>query len=153
MNNWDRVPKEIQEVMLQRQVEQGNKRDESVFERYIMACGKDGGVDWQDTPEGYAIWCEVLLGNYQAFYDFHSNPDPLAALPNLSEVKGVMCEVWDDGCDKRFVRKVVATSNSYYVVNLDYGAIQLWCNARPIPPKPKLTRKEVEDKYGIEVID
>jgi hypothetical protein len=70
--------------------------------------------------------------------------DPLATLPNLSEVKGVMCEVWDDGDDRRFVREVVATSNSGYVVKLDYGAIQLWDNAQPI--STQLTRKEVEDK-------
>jgi len=72
MIKWDELPLEIQEKMLQRQVEQGNPRDPSVFEKQIDANIEEGGFDWYKTYEGsrfwaYIIW-DVTTGHFYTLY-------------------------------------------------------------------------------------
>ena len=56
-------PKEIIARMLDCQVEQGNKRDVSVFERNIYAALDQGGFDWDTTIEKGIFWSEVISAN------------------------------------------------------------------------------------------
>lgn len=53
------LPADIRAVAEQRRKEQGKSEISHTF-------------DWAKTPEGYPIWLEVALGNYQPFRDFHA---------------------------------------------------------------------------------
>jgi hypothetical protein len=59
------VPIEVIAKMLERQVEQGNKEDVSVFENSI-----NGGFDWDKSKEGKQFWTEVLMyDNFNHFFE------------------------------------------------------------------------------------
>lgn len=53
-------PSEIVKKMLERQVEQGNTRDISIFIGDIYAERELSGFDWCDTVEGLDFWSEVI---------------------------------------------------------------------------------------------
>lgn len=46
--------------MLECQVEQGNKRDVSVFEHYKISGVDSKGFEWSKTKEGLLFWKEVI---------------------------------------------------------------------------------------------
>jgi hypothetical protein len=56
------LPQPIREIAEQRNV---NNDDELIK-----------AFTWDETPEGYDIWWEVINGNYKLFYDFHNIIDP-----------------------------------------------------------------------------
>lgn len=63
-------PKEVVDKMLERQVEQGNKKDISVFEIGAIFGVEEKGFTWEDSPEGHCFWSEVILdGNFGLFFD------------------------------------------------------------------------------------
>lgn len=53
-------PIEVVDRMLECQVEQGNKRDVTVFERDRMSNIKDGGFYFRETKEGETFWVVVI---------------------------------------------------------------------------------------------
>ena len=53
-------PEHVVELMLKRQVEQGNKEDVTVFEECAGADKMGGGFDWRDTQEGLVFWDDVI---------------------------------------------------------------------------------------------
>ena len=55
-----RFPVEVVEKMLERQVEQGNPKDVSVFEKNRTEDKSEGGFDWWVTPEGDDFWYMVI---------------------------------------------------------------------------------------------
>ena len=61
-------PKEIVEKMLERQVEQDNKRDVTVFEECRIAAKEQGGFTWGDTLENHHFWNDVII--YEKFHVF-----------------------------------------------------------------------------------
>lgn len=67
-NDLKGFPVEIVEKMLERQVEQGNKRDVSVFERDRTSWKLIGGFAWKDTKEGFHFWNTVIT--YKKFDHF-----------------------------------------------------------------------------------
>ena len=63
-------PKEIIARMLDCQVEQGNKRDVTVFEKYKDSAKTEGGFDWDKTKEKDDFWVEVIIKeNFYAFFE------------------------------------------------------------------------------------
>jgi hypothetical protein len=73
-------PDEVVNKMLDRQVEQGNKRDVTVFE-----AGKTDGFYWSETTEGGNFWGEVIHDkNFALFFEKYpkqetipeTNPNP-----------------------------------------------------------------------------
>ena len=63
-------PVEVVEKMLERQVEQGNKRDLSVFEKSIYFYKNIGGFNWDETIEGTSFWDKVLrVKNFHHFFE------------------------------------------------------------------------------------
>ena len=63
-------PQEVVEKMLERQVEQGNKRDLSVFEVCYNSDKNMGGFDWVATIEGDDFWGNVIHGeNFSLFFE------------------------------------------------------------------------------------
>lgn len=60
-------PTEVVEKMLERQVEQGGKRDVSIFEE--VRCSAGSGFYWDRTPEGHEFWKNVIeKRNFDAFF-------------------------------------------------------------------------------------
>lgn len=65
-------PDEVIELMLQRQVEQGNPEDVSVFEKSRIDTEK--GFDWGKTMEGYYFWYIVIVNeNFDLFFEKYLN--------------------------------------------------------------------------------
>jgi hypothetical protein len=54
-----RFPQEIVKRMLDYQVEQGNRRNVTIFERDKCDCNK--GFNWSKTKEDSYFWCEVII--------------------------------------------------------------------------------------------
>ena len=53
-------PQEVVERMLACQVEQGNSRDITVFEKDVFAADNEKGFCWDETDEGDAFWNDVI---------------------------------------------------------------------------------------------
>lgn len=53
-------PIEVVEKMLEKQAEQGNKRDVSAFELHRTCLKLNGGFDWHKTSEGGYFWKQVI---------------------------------------------------------------------------------------------
>jgi hypothetical protein len=63
-------PQEVIEKMLERQEEQGNRQDVTVFERDPQATDYRGGFNWTASPEGYSFWVEVIeKNNFDLFFE------------------------------------------------------------------------------------
>lgn len=61
-------PLEIIDKMIEKQVEQGNEANVTVFERNIRAIDRINGFYWGLTLENYDFWCKVI--NYKRFDTF-----------------------------------------------------------------------------------
>jgi hypothetical protein len=68
MTEFDKLPKEIQERMLECQIEQGNLRNADVFIKEILSTADQGGFYWRDTMEGWDFWAKVLIENNQDLF-------------------------------------------------------------------------------------
>ena len=53
-------PPQIINKMLEHQQNQGNTKNIKVFERELDADRNMGGFSWDDTPEGYHFWRDIL---------------------------------------------------------------------------------------------
>lgn len=63
-------PKEVVEKMLERQVEQGNTKSIELFEIRANRGGSKGGFSWDETPEGYSFWKNVIeFKNFDYFFE------------------------------------------------------------------------------------
>ena len=62
-------PKEVVEKMLDHQEAQGNKRDVKVFENTAKEGVPWGGFNWEETPEGFDFWEEVLVNEFEIFFE------------------------------------------------------------------------------------
>jgi hypothetical protein len=66
----DGFPIEVAQVMVDRQVEQGNEPNIKVFQKYLSVSRKFGGFDWLDTPEGDMFWYAVLADKkFNTFFE------------------------------------------------------------------------------------
>lgn len=69
-------PQEVVEKMLERQEEQGNKRDVSVFEDHNTASVAGGGFNWEYSIEGRLFWTQVIDDrNFGLFFDKYPNKE------------------------------------------------------------------------------
>lgn len=65
-------PQEIVEKMLERQAEQGNSRDVSIFEVEITADRRNGGFSWISSPEGHNFWHDVIRHkDFETFFNLY----------------------------------------------------------------------------------
>ena len=158
-------PEWVVNIMLDRQEEQGNKRDVSVFEEKNYSTKKWGGFDWAQTPEG-DIWDKVTDGNFQPLADFHKvdvhTGKPLGATPIwalFSSDKNPMSRDWiktillfDQGERAVHGRYIVVLEN--YTSEYLIGNVYNWTYydfMKPLEHEPvKLTRKEIAEKFNID---
>lgn len=74
-------PLKVVEIMLQRQQEQGNKRDITVFQERPDTGKYGGGFSWNKSIEGSSIWSKVINYNdFNALFHFHGI-DSIPELP------------------------------------------------------------------------
>lgn len=62
------LPKWVQEIVFERQKEQGNEPNSNV---YLCDLNNKGNFMWDKTNEGYGIWVNVLGENFQPLAEFH----------------------------------------------------------------------------------
>jgi hypothetical protein len=68
-------PIEVVQRMVDCQVEQGNKADVTVFQRYKFASTAMGGFDWRITKEREPFWCYVMAGIFDEFFEIYPKPN------------------------------------------------------------------------------
>ena len=71
MITWNKLPKEIQDKMLEHQVAQGNKRNPEVFIRNISSNEHANGFNWEEAQEGYNFWYAVIILDFNYFYTLY----------------------------------------------------------------------------------
>ena len=104
-NELKRVPQEIIYKMLERQVEQGNKRDADVFDENIIYGYFGGGFTWDQTIEGQKFWKEVLK---EKRYDLFFLRYPKKSYPKIMKV-------WFGNEDSAKPRVVFMEKNGKYL--------------------------------------
>lgn len=71
IKSLDDLPDEIKELIKQRQIDEGNKADLTVF-KYTGADKYQGGFHWASTKEGHNFWNAVFIDKqYYKFYTLH----------------------------------------------------------------------------------
>ena len=62
-------PIEVVQKMLERQIEQTNKADVSIFQKRHTSNLLNGGFDWDNTEDGFKFWKEVInKKNFRMFF-------------------------------------------------------------------------------------
>jgi len=145
-------PKEIVEKMLERQVEQGNKRDVSVFGKNKCANKEEGGFDWLYERDLFS-WSDVLIGkNFDLFFKRYpkqeNNPHPTSVIDYIaSEGQQLTFPrkmlVWDTeeiDAEEDLVWAILPDRNSLPVI----GDNNCWEHAKELPQKTDNERKAEE---------
>ena len=87
-------PIEVVEVMIERQVQQGNEPDVTAFHRYVYKDAKGGGFTWKNTIEGEMFCHEVIRNNnYNVFFEMYpkdTDDKVLKAYENFSKAEGAV---------------------------------------------------------------
>ena len=66
---FNKFPTEVINKMIEMQVEQGNPANAKVFEEAEDADFKEGGFDWENTPDGFYFWQNVIEDeNFDLFF-------------------------------------------------------------------------------------
>ncbi len=60
---WNDLPKQIQNLMLERQFEATGRKDEHKFVINLLCGTEDGGFDWEKTIENHHFWYKILVNN------------------------------------------------------------------------------------------
>jgi hypothetical protein len=82
-------PKEIVQKIVERQVEQKNESDYTVFEKELCASKKSKGFDWMESKEGYDFWKEVILyKHFNLFYEKYPKTETKVTTTNIYNVEG-----------------------------------------------------------------
>lgn len=88
MIEWDDLPKEIQEKMLDEQEKQGNGRRVYVFRDSLDRPACIGGFDWELAVGGYDFWLRVLKkGDFSGFYEKYPKIDDLDSSCSVNHPK------------------------------------------------------------------
>lgn len=157
-------PIEVVQKMIERQVEQGNKADVTVFQRYATSDFIDGGFVWDDTTEGEGFWTEVISHkNFDVFFAKY----PKAEEDYWIDPKGRRMLVWygeerENCAEERIVIAKLPSElvDPYVAVNKGYEDkfkkgekydVLHWAYAKPIPQKTKLSLSTIAEKFGLSV--
>ena len=141
-------PQEVVEKMLERQVEQGNKRDVSVFE--ICRGAISNGFEWSKTEEGFYFWGSVITDKHFGLF--------FAKYPKKQYPRVMMVSNDNDTWFKRVVilekrGQFMAWSCSETIEDAnDIKSVYWWNYAKDVEPEPEqieLTIDEIAEKYGV----
>jgi hypothetical protein len=144
-------PTEVVEKMLERQVEQGNRRDVSAFEKNRMMC--IGGFAWASSPEGHSFWEDVIkFKNFDTFF---------AKYPKNTYPKVMMVSQSPILYGGYYKRVVFMEKNGKYLAwrcaetifdSRNETEVTTWNYAEDIKQEPEpieLTIDEIAEKFGI----
>lgn len=124
-------PTEVVEKMLERQVEQRNQRDVTVFELAKRAGRGIKGFCWEETVEGHYFWERVILHkDFDVFFEKYPKPEKTLTFPREMLV-------WDNKNYKRveLVLGIIPERTSAYKI---IGIENVWKFAEEITEeKPK----------------
>ena len=89
------VPKDVINLMLHRQLEQGNPLNTEVFESNRRAGSSGGGFDWDETPEA-ELWDEMIDYDCDHAMDVLESIHPsFPMIRNENHGKNVVCVATD----------------------------------------------------------
>jgi len=152
-------PKEVVDLMLKRQVEQGNKEDISVFERELFSDINEGGITWSETHEGDEFWEYVMNGNFDVFFELYpKQTEPKQSEPKYGDI--VYCHLGSGNWVPRVLIKTLgggACLTWQGAVNVDESknieSSDKWRpgERRTSPPITKYTKQQIADKIGEDV--
>lgn len=166
--NFKELPVEIRELMLKRQVEQGNPRDESVFEREIMSNSCMGGFYWDITPEGSDFWIKILFfGDISHFYSdishfytmYPKTEQPQQDIYGLQTTFNDVVMLVSSDKNNWYKRVVFAVRNGKYMAWTGAETIEqakqrvdttAWNYAKPLD-KVRLTKQDISNGKGVGV--
>lgn len=78
-------PIEVVQRMIERQVEQGNKADVSVFQNRKSSSGGSGGFEWCDTTERHDFWQKVILNrDFKIFFEKYPKENKEIYVENIA---------------------------------------------------------------------
>ena len=149
-------PTEIVELMLQRQVEQGNPKNIGVFEEFKTRGCTKGGFDWKASPEDHAFWHKVIFDNdFDLFFEKY----PKGVVNEKTQYPKVMLVSNDSDIKKEWKQRVVIKKAGVYVAWANAETLEeaetatvvyVWKYAKDLPePKIKLTKEALIEKLGI----
>lgn len=141
-------PQEVVEKMLERQVEQGNKIDVTVFEEDKLCISR--AFYWKDSVEGHNFWHEVITErNFDVFFEKY--PKKQSEYPRVMLVSQNNMYF-----DKRVVfmeknGKYLAWESVETLEEAENSTnVATWSYAKDIEPEPiELTIDEIAEKFGI----
>jgi len=157
-NKIANFPEEVKQKMLERQVEQGNKADITVFEKNEIALKKEDGFDWENTPEGEEFWDNVIIYEY---FDLFFKKYPKIESDPMNWPDGFFTErvmLVADYIDTWQKRVVFAKKNGKFLAWTDAKTLEeanditltnSWKLAKIQEEKPVVKTKEEEIKYFI----
>ena len=155
---FEDYPIEIIQLLIKRVEEQGNDGEKAlkiIRDKKIYADRNNGGLDWDDTPERYDFWCDVLSiskpleDRIQIFYERYPKP----AYPRIMEVSDY--EDFRDHCK----RVVIAKHNNVFIAWFDATTFEeaeskigtkSWRYARELNSTIELTIEEIAKKLNID---
>lgn len=153
-NQLKGVPQEIIDKMLERQVEQGNKKDASVFDNDIMKSKNSNGFSWIETIEGHTFWQDVLDDKK---YDLFFQRYPKNSYPKIMKV-------WNGSDEYQAKNRVVFAEKKgkyiawAYVETFEEAEEEMntaiWSNAKDIEPTPQpkeMTVEQISKELGYEI--
>ena len=111
-------PTEVVEKMLYYQVEQGNKRDVTVFEDDKIAPLNKGGFSWSDTTENVYFWSNVISDrNFDIFFERYPKQHQTTNTMNVKQI------IKDNGIEKVYSAYLgcYISINSAAYWNVDYN--------------------------------
>lgn len=137
-------PKEIIARMLDYQEEQGNKRDISVFERWITS--GNSGFDWRYTKENFDFWKQVISNkDFNLFFEKYPKKED-----NSQEFK-VDDKVIDIITGKR--GKVTNINKDNYSIFVNFNEAGLTLDGRNYSDDKYPRLLHYRDDYDYSVID
>lgn len=170
----------IVEMMLDRQEEQGNTRDVSVFQKKVDSTRRQGGFDWDKTSEGKIFWSKVINAHVygealvkKAELNSQSIAEEVVTADTVVEFKvgdTVKCTEGPKTFERIFLTKIEGAQYPYITVGKKSYAELLngerrlslvgFDNCALVSQAIKLTRKDISEGKGvginpelIEVID
>lgn len=159
-------PIEVVQKMIERQVEQGNEADVSVFQEKRAVGFGFGGFYWSETIEEEDFWSSVIdEKNFDVF--FAKYPKERGGKEEEDywiDPKGRRMLVWDYDEEQAKERIVIAKlppeaiGRQYIAVIEDdkfekreIYSTMYWNCAKPAPTKTKLSLSSIAEKFGLSV--
>lgn len=141
--------------MLERQVEQGNKRDVSVFEESKRAGNirDEGGFDWEKTTEHYNFWNNVIENKkFDIFFEKYpkgTNPKyPKVMMVSDTGTSWCKAVVFMEKCGKYLAWRDAETIEDAERETIVYN----WDLAKEVEIEPIIiTMQQIAEKFGVDI--